>query len=271
LLHFITKVINFEDIKVINYHFLTADEIVIEIENKLKVAQCPHCGKTTDKIHQNHWYRVRELPLSDYQVLLKVNRRQFRCTKCHQVFSEELDFVKTRRTYTKRLAMKVIKEVLETNVESAARRNRMTTSEVETVLKELEVDVLKEKPKNLKKLGIDEIAQLKGGKNYAAGLVDLDTRKPIALLEKRNKAVIAEYLLSLGLEGLNQIEEVSIDLWIPYKSLSQEMMPNAQIVADRFHVMKQINEELDRKRKKEKTAAEKIRNKKRRNISGLDF
>lgn len=271
LLHFITKVINLEDIKVVNYHFLTDDEIIIEIENKLKVAQCPHCGKTTDKIHQNHWYRVRDIPLSDYQVLLKANRRQFRCTKCHQVFSEELDFIKTRRTYTKRLAMKVIKEVLETNVESAAIRNRMTTSEVETVLKELEADLLTEKPKNLKKLGIDEITQLKGGKNYAAVLVDLETRKPIALLEKRNKAVITEYLSSLGLEVLKQIEEVSIDLWIPYKSLIQEMMPNAQVVADRFHVMKQINEELDQKRKKEKRAAEKIKNKKHREeiLAGL--
>jgi transposase len=271
LLHFITKVINLEDIKVVNYHFLTDDEIVIEIENKLKVAQCPHCGKTTDKIHQNHWYRVRDIPLSDYQVLLKANRRQFRCTKCQKVFSEELDFIKTRRTYTKRLAMKVIKEVLETNVESAARRNRMTTSEVETVLTELEADLLMEKPKNLKKLGIDEITQLKGGKNYAAVLVDLETRKPIALLEKRNKAVIAEYLSSLGLEVLKQIEEVSIDLWIPYKSLIQEMMPNAQVVADRFHVMKQINEELDQKRKKEKRAAEKIKNKKHREeiLAGL--
>ncbi|WP_414590351.1 ISL3 family transposase [Anabaena sp. CCY 9614] len=85
---------------------------------------------------------------------------------------------------------------------------------------------------------------MKGGKNYAAVLVDLETRRPIALLEKRNKAIIAEYLSSLGSKVLNQIEEVSIDLWVPYKSLIQEMMPNAQVVADRFHVMKQINQEL---------------------------
>jgi transposase len=270
-LHFITKVINLEDIKVINYHFITADEIVIEVENKLKVGECPHCGNTTDKIHQNHWYIVRDIPLSDYQVLLKVNRRQLRCTKCRKVFSESIDCIKTKRTYTKRLGMKVIKEVLETNVESAALRNRMTASEVETLLKEQEADLLKEKHKNLKKLGIDEIAQLKGGKNYAAVLVDLETRKPIALLEKRNKEVIAEYLSSLGLEVLNQIEEVSIDLWKPYKSLIQEMMPNAQVVADRFHVMKQINQELDERRKQEKRAAVKIKNRQEREekLAGL--
>ncbi|MEH1912055.1 ISL3 family transposase [Nostoc sp.] len=271
LLHFITKVINIEDIKVVNYDFITEDEIVVEIQNQSKFSQCPRCGKTTNKTHQNHWYMVRDIPMSDYQVILKVNRRQLKCIECHQVFSEELSFVKTRRTYTKRLAMKVIKEVLETNVESAARRNGMTVSEVETLLKELEADLLKEKSHQIKKLGIDEITQLKGGKNYAAVLVDLETRRPIALLEKRNKVIIAEYLSSLGSEVLNQIEEVSIDLWMPYKSLIQEMLPNAQVVADIFHVMKQINQELDERRKQEKRAAVKIKNRQEREekLAGL--
>ncbi|PLZ86461.1 ISL3 family transposase, partial [Fischerella thermalis CCMEE 5196] len=260
-----------EDIKVVNYDFITDDEIVIEIQSQSKVAQCPRCGKTTNKTHQNHWYMVRDIPMSGYQVILKVNRRQLKCTECQKVFSEKLSFVKTRRTYTTRLGMKVIKEVLETDVESAARRNRMTPSEIETILKELEADLLKEKPRQIKKLGIDEITLVKGGKNYAAVLVDLETRKPIALLEKRNKAVIAEYLSSLGSDVLNQIEEVSIDLWIPYKSLIQEMLPNAQVVADRFHVMKQINQELDARRKQEKRAADKIKNRQEREkkLAGL--
>jgi len=52
-------------------------------------------------------------------------------------------------------------------------------------------------------------------------------------------------------EVLEQIEEVSIDLWLP-KSLVEELMPSAQVVADRFHVMKQVNNELDAERKKTK-------------------
>ncbi len=45
---------------------------------------------------------------------------------------------------------------------------------------------------NKKKLGIDEITQLKEGKNYAAVLMDLETRKLLTLLKKRNQEVIAE-------------------------------------------------------------------------------
>ena len=265
LLHWITKVIKIESVKVINYHLITDDEMLIEVKNRATEAKCPHCESWTNKVHQNHWYRVRDLPISSYQVWLNVNRRQFRCQVCQKVFSEELEFVKKRRTYTVRLGKKVVKEVLETTVKSAAERNRMTPAEVETLLKEQEEEILRESPKSvIKRLGIDEITQLKGGKNYAAVLVDLDTRKPLTILEKRNKEVITEYLLSLGSEVLSQIEEVSIDLWRPYKSVIEEIIPNAKIVADRFHVMNQVNEELDCQRKKEIREAKKLKNKKKR-------
>lgn len=68
-------------------------------------------------------------------------------------------------------------------------------------------------------------------------------------------------MLSLSYGVLNQIEEVNIDLWIGYKTLTEELMPNANMVADLFHVMKQINKELDRMRKKQKSVAKKIKNK----------
>lgn len=78
-------------------------------------------------------------------------------------------------------------------------------------------------------------------------------------------------LLGLGYEILSQIEEVSIDLWVPYKRVVEKLMQNAQVVADRFHVMKQVNEELDYRTKKEKRQAEKLKNKAERElkISGI--
>ena len=63
---------------------------------------------------------------------------------------------------------------------------------------------------------------------------------------------------------LEQIEEVSIDLWLPYKNLVKELMPSAEVVADRFHVMKQINQELDEQRRAEKRAVEAQKNKKQK-------
>ncbi len=58
---------------------------------------------------------------------------------------------------------------------------------------------------------------------------------------------------------LNGIEEVSIDMWKPYQSLVEELMPNAEVIADR--VTKQVNEELDNCRKQIKNEAKKLKRK----------
>ena len=60
-------------------------------------------------------------------------------------------------------------------------------------------------------------------------------------------------------------------MWKPYKNVSEALIPQAEVVADRFHVMKQVNEELDGARKKIKKAAEASKNnsEKARILSGI--
>ncbi len=136
-------------------------------------------------------------------------------------------------------------------------KSHVTTEEIETMLKDASQEFLKSKPSELKRLGIDEIAWVKGQGNYCAVLIDLDKSNLIAILDKRTQAHLREVLTEWGWEILEQIEEVSIDLWKAYKTLVEELMPNAQVVADRFHVMKQVNDELDRQRRQEKRQAQK--------------
>jgi len=110
----------------------------------------------------------------------------------------------------------------------------------------------------LKRLGIDEIALVKGKGNYCAVLIDLDTSKLITILSGRTQDILKETLMGWGVEVLDNIEEVSIDLWKGYKNVVIELIPNAQVVADRFHVMTQINKELDIQRKREKRKIEEL-------------
>jgi len=53
----------------------------------------------------------------------------------------------------------------------------------------------------------------------------------------------------MGVEVLKQIIEVSIDLSGNYKGLVSKILPNADIVADRFPVTKLVNQELNAVRK----------------------
>ena len=252
----LTEILDLSDVKVISHRLHTGIGMILQIEQEKSFATCPKCGTTSHKLHQNHRHIIKDIPFGEKEVFLEINRRQFKCEKCKKPFSEDLDFVKKKRTYTNRLAHKTIQEVLENDIHSVAAKGIVTKDEIERMLKDASSELPNLKPINLKRLGIDEIALKKGHGNYCAVLVDLDQSKLIAILSGRTQEIIKQILIEWGTEILENIEEVSIDLWTGYKTLVTELMPNAQVVADRFHVMTQINKELDTQRKREKRKVE---------------
>jgi transposase len=252
----LTEILDLSDVKVISHRLHTGIGMILQIEQEKSFSTCPKCGTTSHKLHQNHRHIIKDLPFGEKEVFLEINRRQFKCGQCKKPFSEDLDFVKKKRTYTKRLARKTIQEVLENDIDSVAEKGIVTKDEIERMLKDASEELPNLKPINLKRLGIDEIALKKGHGNYCAVLVDLDQSKLIAILSGRTQEIIEQTPVEWGTEILENIEEVSIDLWTGYKTLVTKLMPNAQVVADRFHVMTQINKELDTQRKREKRKVE---------------
>lgn len=248
---FLTELLNIQGIKVTKMNQVPGIGIILQVESIHKESYCHHCGTKSNRLHQNHRYVVKDLSWAQKQVFLEINRRQFKCKKCGKPFSEKLDFVNNRRTYTKRLADTIIKSVLSSDINSVAKQGVVTTEEIERMLLDASRE-LSSKPSDLKKLGIDEIALTKGQGNYCAVLTDLSTSKLITIIKGRTQEDIEPVLNSWGSEVLEKIEEVSIDLWKGYKTLVQKLMPNAQVVADRFHVMVQVNNELDKERKRER-------------------
>lgn len=261
-LKLMTELLHLEGVVVTNYQIITDIGIVLHLENMSRESQCIHCGSKTEKVHQNNELTIRDLPFGEQALYLRINRRQMRCEKCGKKFTEELNYLPKKRTYTDRFRKKIVAEVLNSDLKNTAERNGVSEQEIETMLKDLGEELITAKPQGLKKLGIDEIAMIKGKGNYYAVLVNIDTGKIIGLVEKRTEEAITEYLKHWGEEVLSQIEEVSIDLWIGYKNVAEKLMPQAQIVGDRFHVMKQVNNELDEARKEVKREAAKIKNKK---------
>jgi transposase len=145
-------------------------------------------------------------------VYLQVNRRQFKCDNCRNPLSEELDFVASKRTYTKRLAENILEQLKSGDILNVSRRNDVTEEEIQRMLEDIAEEITEPDLSELKRLGIDEIALVKGQKNYCAVLVNLDTGKLIAILEKRTQEELRKTLTGWGKEVLEPIEEVSIDL-----------------------------------------------------------
>lgn len=115
-------------------------------------------------------------------------------------------------------------------------------------------------------MGLDEIALRKGQGDYIVVLVDLDKNELVDLVESRKHTDIKAVLNSWGDEVLSQIKEVSIDLSGNYRGLVKKVLPNAEIVADRFHVMKLVNEELNRARNAEKKVVEALEDNEKKEV-----
>ncbi len=75
--------------------------------------------------------------MSNKQVLLWVNRRRFKCKNCRKPFSEILDFVGEKKSFTHRYAETITKQVIHSEINNVAKNNGLTIEEVETMLKSI--------------------------------------------------------------------------------------------------------------------------------------
>jgi len=74
----LTEILNLDSVKVNSYRQHEGIGIILQVE-LLKESTCPRCGKS-HRLHQNHRYLVKDLPLSGQAVYLEVNRRQLSVT-----------------------------------------------------------------------------------------------------------------------------------------------------------------------------------------------
>jgi transposase len=240
----LTELLNLPGIEVESYT-TCGNELILEVEARTTQASCPRCQQISCHLHQNHRYLARDLSLSGKTVFLKVNRRQFKCQGCGKPFSETLDFIGNRRKQTDRFAESVVQQVLHSDTHNVAMQNDLTDEEVWSMVQYISQKKLRIDLSSLKRLGIDEIALRKGQGNYIVVLVDLDRRIPMGFAPSRKQEDVRKVLEGWGEEVLSQIVEVSIDLSGNYKGLVNKLLPNAEVIADRFHVMKIVNQDLN--------------------------
>lgn len=110
-----------------------------------------------------------------------------------------------------------------------------------------------DQPKVPNKLGLDETSKKKGH-DYVTVAVDLDERRVLHVTEGKDKAAVKSVKLYLESKGIdaNKVENASMDMSPSFISGVSEYFPNAEIHFDRFHVVKLLNEAMDKVRQAER-------------------
>ncbi len=102
----------------------------------------------------------------------------------------------------------------------------------------------RERPGLVRCLGVDEISLHKGHRHFAMVLSDVERHCVIAVLAERSPAAFETWLAGLSEAERRAIRVVAMDRWGPYRGVVKAQLAHAEIVADRFHVTKQLNEAL---------------------------
>lgn len=228
-------------------------EIFLILDPKSEIAYCPHCQKKTDDLNQTRIVLIRDLPILGRRVYLKVPRRQFYCRNCQKYFTEPLDFVDAGRRFTRRYESSIYERVLTSSIEQVRREEDLSWDQVNGIHKHQYERQKKSSWGTVRKLGLDEISKHKGHRDFVTVVSDLETGSLIEVIDSRQQEEITKVLMQQPLEVREAVEEVSVDMWRGFPKIIETVFPNAQITIDRFHVMKAINDNLDKLRKQIKS------------------
>jgi transposase len=102
-------------------------------------------------------------------------------------------------------------------------------------------------------VGIDE-KSFGRGQDYVSVMTDLDESRVLEVVKDRTQEAADALWNSLPKAQREQVLGVAMDMWQPYLASTRQHAPTAEIVHDKFHVSKHLNEAVDQVRRQENKA-----------------
>lgn len=249
----LTHLLDLPHFEVTGYSVESSDEqdiLHLFCQLTIEVGVCPCCQSLATTIKQYKQRCVRDHDIWGKRTFLHFRIRRFECPDCGLRFTEELAAIGWRRRQTYRFEQAVYQSCLQCSRKATADHFYLSESTVEGIFKKWANRHCSQLSwQRVRVLGMDEIALKKRHKQYVLVLSDIERRCVLAVLPSREQQALATWLETLSSSEKKAIQVVSMDMWRPYRAFIQKALPQAQIVADRFHVMKNLNQQLSKARR----------------------
>src|SRR5829696_2437471 len=221
------------------------DEIVATLEATAPRGTCPKCGTWSEAVHSYYQRTTADLPWGGHSVRLHLQVRKFFCrqpTCTRRIFTERLpQLVAPYARRTARLESVLSLLACALGGEPGARlvgRLGMTASPA-TFLRLIRRTAIVSAP-TPRVLGVDDWAFRKGHR-YGTILVDLEQHRIVDVLPARSAEPVVAWL-----KAHPGVEIVSRDRAPAYAEAARKGAPGAVQVADRWHVIQNLVEALER-------------------------
>lgn len=244
------------DVRVVQTELTKNRELIITVESTLDTGTCQHCGRTLTALHAvDTPLLLRHLPILGYPVYIRIRPKRFRCPDCdgRPTTTQRLSWYDPRALHTIPYEQKLLMLLVNSTVEDVVRKEDVSYDAVLGILDAwiaTSLDWATVEPFSV--IGIDEIALLKGHRDFVAVITaQLPTGevRVLALLPDRLKATVVAWFRTMPVHRQAAIITVCTDLWEGYITATQEVLPHATIVADRFHIARLYRDCADTLRK----------------------
>jgi len=183
--------------------------------------------------------QVRDTPFFGHEVWLSVERAQIR-TSGNQRRMEAISFCDEGCYYTQRFCRLVSGLCRHMSILAVSNHLHLRWDTVKNIDKYwLHKNLPSLKPEEIKKLayiGVDEVARAKGH-DYMTVVYDMEEGHLIGVETGRKADVLIKFLKRIPESTREQVKAVVMDMGLSYQKAVREVLPHADIVFDRFHVM----------------------------------
>ena len=241
----------------------TDDHLLVYIDRLggrlLRCGVCrQRCREVYDIRGEPEW---RDLSMRKLPLKLRYRPRRVECPRCG-IRVEDFPWAEPWARVTTALANAVAVLARELSWEGTAREYGLNWKSVATIVKRAVRYGLKNRQRPpVHVIGIDEVSRRKG-QVYLTVVYDLERRVLLWVGEDRTEEAVKKFFTEeMGRRRCRTLRVVCMDMWAAYANLVRDHAPQAQILFDRFHVVKHLNEAVDAVRRelwRQLTSKEKV-------------
>jgi len=209
------------------------------------------CGRRAKWVYETRRARRwRHVPLWRIPVELEYRPRRVICKECG-LRTEGMSWALPKGKLSKALVAFLASWAKVLSIAETAQRFGVSWNTVQRAVRVAVAYGLEHRPKTpVRVLGVDEVSRRKRHV-YLTVVYDLENGHVVWVGEGREEATLRQFFEEWGPERALEIETTCCDMWEPYIQVLEEKAPQAELVFDRFHVVKHLNEALDKVRREE--------------------
>ena len=234
--------------------WLEGENRVLSLYLRPPDAHCPKCKSSNVATYKHRDRTLVGLPYGKCQVRFVVPVRKVICKNCKAITYERVAFAAYKNArITRLLAKKLLARAADVSMKSLAEEYRISWRTVRDAIE----DGLRKRYRHrdfskVTNVGIDELYVFRHerpSRKYITTVRDQDAGTVLEVARGKGAAALKRFERKIAPFKEN-IKTVSMDMASSYNSWAEEFLPNATIIIDRFHVIKALNDRVDKARRR---------------------